>query len=74
MHPRVHFWAVSRNSFDCSVVHLLGVVIDQFTLEQIQRCLVVQNDVVKRVGQNFGHPHQAGLHVFDEALSRGSTG
>ena len=55
-----------------SVVHLFGVVVDQFTLEQIQRRLVVQNDVVKRVGQDFGHPHQASLNIVDEEQVAGT--
>ena len=28
---------------------------------------MVEIYVMKWIGQNFGHPHHAGLHVFDEA-------
>jgi hypothetical protein len=49
-----------------SVVHLFGVVVDQLTPHQIQRCFVVQNDVVKRVCDNFGHPNQTCLYIFQE--------
>ena len=46
--------------------------IDQLAAQQIKRRLVVELDVVERVGEDLGHPHQAGLHVLDEEQVHGA--
>ena len=40
--------------------------IDQLAAQQIERRLVVELDVVERVGQDFRRPNQPGLDVLDE--------
>jgi hypothetical protein len=40
--------------------------IDQLAFHQVERRLVIELDVVKRVGEDFGCPDQSGLHVADE--------
>ena len=40
--------------------------VDQLAAQQVERRLVVELDVVERIGQDFRQPHQAGLHVLDE--------
>ena len=55
-----------------SVVHLFGVGVDQLALEQEQRGFVVQHDVMEGIGQDFGHPNQTGLYIFDEEQMDGS--
>ena len=40
--------------------------IDQLTRHQVERRSVIKHEVVERIGQNFGHPDQARLHVADE--------
>jgi hypothetical protein len=54
------------------VVHLLWIVVHQLTLEQVQGRFVVQNNIVKGVGDNFCHPNQAGLYIFQEEQMNGS--
>ena len=46
--------------------------IDQLAAQQVERRLVVELDVVERVGEDLGHPHQAGLHVLDEEQVHGA--
>ena len=46
--------------------------IDQLAAQQVERRLVVELDVVERVGEDFGHPHQPGLHVLDEEQVHGA--
>ncbi len=45
--------------------------IDQFAAHQEQRRLVIQLEVAERVGQDFGHPDQAGHDVADEEQLHG---
>src|SRR5450756_2198582 len=47
--------------------------IDQFALHQEQRRLVVELEVAERVGQDLGHPDQAGLDVADEEQVHGAV-
>jgi hypothetical protein len=63
MHPRVHFLLAFRGS---SVVHLLGIVVDQFAAQKVQRRFVIENNVMEGVGENFGHPNQTCLYIFQE--------
>src|SRR4051794_4485728 len=46
--------------------------IDQFAAQQIKRRLVVEPDVAERIGQDLGHPDQAGLDVADEEQLHGA--
>ena len=46
--------------------------VDQLAAQQVQRRLVVELDVVERVGEDLGHPHQAGLHVLQEEQVHGA--
>ena len=54
------------------MVHLLRIVVHQLTAHEVQGGLVVQNDVVERVGDDLGHPNQACLNVFQEEQVNGS--
>jgi hypothetical protein len=40
--------------------------VDELALEKVQRRLVVELDVMKRVGDDLGHPHEPALHVLQE--------
>src|SRR3954451_1090702 len=40
--------------------------IDQLPAHQVKRRLVVELDIVERVGEDLGRPYQAGLDVLDE--------
>ena len=46
--------------------------IDEFAAQQIERRLVVELDVVERVGDDLRHPHQARLHVLEEEQVHGA--
>jgi hypothetical protein len=39
---------------------------ESLTTQQLQGSLVVQVNVMKRVGQNFGHPNEACLNILQE--------
>ena len=43
-----------------------GHRIDQLAAQQLQRRRAVEHDVVERVGEDLGEPHEAGLHVAHE--------
>ena len=58
------------SSSSCSMPRM--VRIDQLAAQQIERRLVVELDVVERVGEDLGHPHEAGLHVLDEEQLHGA--
>src|SRR6516165_12113366 len=45
--------------------------IDEFAAQKRKRRLVVQLDVVKRIGEDFGRPYQTGLDVFDQEQLHG---
>ena len=45
--------------------------IEELPAEQLERRLVVQLDVMERVGEDLRHPDQAGLHVLDEEQVHG---
>ena len=57
-----------RRSPTCAVPHR----VDQLAAQQVERRLVVELDVVERVGEDLGHPHQAGLHVLQEEQLHGA--
>jgi hypothetical protein len=60
---------VSGLLFDVSqllVIHLFRIGIDQFAFQQIQGRFVIQNNVMEGVGENFGHPNQTCLYIFQE--------
>ena len=46
--------------------------LDQLAAQQVERRLVVELDVVERVGEDLRHPHQPGLHVLDEEQLHGA--
>src|SRR6476646_12208790 len=46
--------------------------IEQLAAHQIHRRLVVLLDVVERVGDDFGEPHEARLHVLEEEQVHGA--
>ena len=46
--------------------------IDQLAPHQVERRLVVELDVVERVGDDLGHPHEAGLDVLEEEQMHGA--
>src|SRR6185437_7104248 len=46
--------------------------IDQLAAQERERGLVVQLDVVERIGENFGRPYQPGLHVLYEKQLHGA--
>jgi hypothetical protein len=54
------------------VVHLFGIVVHQLPFEQVQGSFVVQNNIVKGVSDNFCHPNQTCLHIFQEEQMNGS--
>ena len=55
------------------LVAVLGMTrVDQFAAQQVERRLVVELDIVERVGEDLGHPHQSGLHVLDEEQVHGA--
>src|SRR5258708_21179762 len=45
---------------------LLEAGVDQLTLQQIQRRLVIELQVIERIGNNLCHPDEAGLDVADK--------
>src|SRR5215468_2339846 len=45
--------------------------IDQFATQKRKGRLVVQLDVVKRIGEDFGRPYQTGLDVLDQEQLHG---
>src|ERR1700733_3051292 len=51
---------------------LLEARIDQFALQQRQRRLVVQFEIAEGVGEDLGHPDQAGLDIADEEQMDGA--
>src|SRR5262249_47882057 len=48
------------------VVALTMARIDQLAAQQVQRRLVVEFEVVERIGEDLDRPHQTGFHVLDE--------
>ena len=46
--------------------------IDQLSAHQVERGPVIQLDVVERIGEDLGHPHQSGLHALDEEQVHGA--
>src|ERR1700752_1833933 len=50
---------------------LADIRIDQLTAQKRKRRLVVDLDVVKWIGEDFGRPYQASLDVFDQEQLHG---
>src|SRR5215831_17372523 len=46
--------------------------VDQFAAQQCQRRLAIEHEVVEGVGQDLGHPDEAGLYVADEEQLHGA--
>ena len=46
--------------------------VDQLPLQQVKRRLPVEHDVVERVGDDLGDPHEPGLHVPQEEQVHGA--
>lgn len=46
--------------------------IKALTTQQLQRCFVIQIDVVEWIGHDLRHPDQASLHILDDAQMNGS--
>src|SRR5258705_10261593 len=40
--------------------------VDQLAAQEVERRFVVEHDVVKRIGDDFRDPYEAGLHVLDD--------
>ena len=55
-----------------SVTCVQEVLVKALTTQQLQRRFVVQVHIMEWVGENFRHPHQAGLYILDEAQVDGA--
>ena len=66
----------SLNAFklvECSMrARVQKRLVKTLTSQELQRCFVVQVNIVEGVGQDFGHPHQTGLHILQETQVDGS--
>src|SRR5712672_4448070 len=51
---------------------LLEAGVDQLTLQQIQRRLVIELQVIERIGNNLCHPDETGLDVADKEQMDGA--
>jgi hypothetical protein len=54
------------------VTGLQELFVKTLTTQQLKRCFVVQVHVMEWISQDFGHPHQARLHILDEAQVNGT--
>ena len=66
----MHLNALKR--LDNLTTSVQKLFVKTLTAQQLKWRLVVQVNVVKRIGDDFGHPHQASLHIFDKAQVNGS--
>ena len=66
---------LNLNAFESvasSVASVQILLVKALTAQQLKRGFVVQVNVVKRISDDFGHPHQTCLHILDEAQVNGS--